>query len=63
MENLHTRKELAAVLKCTTRTVDNMRSKGLPHMMVGDSPRFELDKVKAWLSARGAVEPLEWETP
>lgn len=61
-EKLVTRKELAAFLQVTTRTVDNLREKGMPVIMVGSSPRFELATVKAWLVANhetaraGAVE-------
>lgn len=61
MPELFTRKELADKLKCHPRTIDNLRAKGMPHLMVGDSPRFELEPVKRWLEARGAVEPLEFE--
>lgn len=56
-EPLLTRKELASFLKVTTRTIDNLREKGMPTIMVGASPRFEAATVKAWLidAAAGLV--------
>lgn len=47
-----TRVDLATFLQVTTRTVDNMRSKGLPTIMVGASPRFDVAAVKAWLQTQ-----------
>lgn len=49
-EKLMTRNDLAAFLQVTTRTVDNLRGKGMPTIMVGASPRFDQDAVKTWLS-------------
>lgn len=63
-EPLFTRATLAAFLHCTPRTIDNLRSKGLPHIMVGDSPRFERRAVLEWCAAnplRKPVQPLSFE--
>jgi excisionase family DNA binding protein len=63
MDSLYTRKTLAAYLSVTPRTIDNLRAKGLPHLMVGDSPRFKLPEVEEWLKAnpRKTDEPLSFE--
>jgi excisionase family DNA binding protein len=45
--------DLAEHLKVSERTVRALRAKGLPTLMVGDSPRFELGAVHAWLAEHG----------
>jgi excisionase family DNA binding protein len=47
-----TTQELAEHLKCSTKTIERLRVQGLPHFKVGDSPRFELAAVLAWLKER-----------
>lgn len=56
VEKLMTRADLAKFLQVTTRTVDNLREKGMPTIMVGSSPRFDPVQVKGWLSTQ-KVEP------
>lgn len=51
-DKLMTRKDLAAFLRVTTRTVDNLRAEGLPTIMVGASPRFDIEQVKSWLKEK-----------
>lgn len=41
--------ELATYLNVDVRTIYAMRQKGCPHVFVGDSPRFDIDQVMAWL--------------
>lgn len=45
--------EIAAHLSVTTATVRNLRAQGLPTIMVGSSPRFDVAAVTAWLSSKG----------
>lgn len=45
--------ELAHELRCCNKTVDRLRAEGMPHIRLGDSPRFELAKVLNWLNSRG----------
>lgn len=40
---------LARALSCSPSTVDTLRKRGLPTVFVGESPRFELSSVIAWL--------------
>lgn len=47
------RRGLAQSLGVGVDTVDRLRREGMPTLMVGDSPRFELDAVLAWLRERG----------
>lgn len=35
-------------------SVDKLRRLGLPHIRVGDSPRFEIEPCIAWLKQRGS---------
>lgn len=43
------RASLARALSCSPSTVDAMRKRGLPTVMIGDSPRFVLSEVVDWL--------------
>lgn len=43
------REGLARALGCSTGTVDKLRKQGLPERRLGDSPRFVLAEVLAWL--------------
>jgi hypothetical protein len=43
---------LARALGVSAPTVDRMRAEGAPELRVGDSPRFELAAVLAWLRER-----------
>jgi len=49
---LLTAAELAKALKVTTRTIHNLRGKGLPTKMVMQSPRFVLAEVLSWLDEK-----------
>ena len=42
--------ELAAHFRCSRTTVNRWRSQGMPHVMVGESPRFQLEPVTQWLA-------------
>jgi len=46
---LITRAEIAAELKVTPRTIQNLEKRGLPFSKVGDSPRYDLPEVRLWL--------------
>jgi hypothetical protein len=57
---LLTQKTLAFELGCSDRQIWNLRQQGLPVVWLGESPRFELATVLAWLRARQAPgEPDE----
>lgn len=43
------REGCAEWLQVSTRTLDTMRGRGLPQVMLGDSPRFEPAAVLEWL--------------
>jgi hypothetical protein len=49
---LLTQHALADTLGTTTRTVFNLRRRGLPVVWLSESPRFELPAVLAWLRSR-----------
>jgi hypothetical protein len=49
---LLTQAQLAEQLQVSDRTVFALRRDGMPHLMIGDSPRFELPACLAWLRAR-----------
>ncbi|MEQ9318505.1 MAG: helix-turn-helix domain-containing protein [Polyangiaceae bacterium] len=51
-----TKKQLAAVLSVSDRTVDTLRTEGLPCFKVGSSPRFLLSEVIKWLRQRDRSE-------
>jgi hypothetical protein len=46
---LLTTKELEVELHLSRSTIDRLRLRGLPHVFVGDSPRYNVKTVKAWL--------------
>lgn len=46
---LLTQEELSRELGISSRSVFSLRQDGLPTVLVGDSPRFELADVLAWL--------------
>ncbi len=44
------KRDVAALLGCCVRTVDNLLSKGLPHIKIGHRQvRFDLAAVHMWL--------------
>ena len=44
---------LAKELDVCTKTIDRLRAKGCPFVLVGDNcPRFDLADVRAWLKSR-----------
>ena len=59
---LHTKKELAQILRVTTRTVDNYVRRGMDFQPCGGAKRFELAAVLAWLT-RDAQARLRAEAP
>ena len=44
-----TKNELAKVLNCSERTIDNWRKEGMPCIKKGNYVRFEEEKVIEWL--------------
>lgn len=53
---LMTTAELARELRVCSKSIDRLRSKGMPAVYVGDScPRFRLDAVLSWLESRPSV--------
>lgn len=48
------RRGLSEALGVGVDTVDRLRREGCPELIVGEAPRFELDKVTAWLRDRRA---------
>ena len=55
LPSLLTQTELAQVLQVDVRTVYALRRKGLPQLIVGDSPRFDLPEVLTWLRNRSQL--------
>jgi hypothetical protein len=49
------REALALSLGCSSSLVDKLRRQGMPHLRLGDSPRFELDRCLEWLRKDGAA--------
>lgn len=47
-----TQDQLAESLGVSSRTIYTLRQEGLPTVLVGDSPRFDLGECLAWLRAR-----------
>jgi hypothetical protein len=43
------REGLSLALGCSGSTVDKLRRGGMPHLHLGDSPRFELERCLEWL--------------
>lgn len=56
-ERLLSKKELAAYVARTPRTVDNYVREGMPYIPCGGGKRFHVPSVIAWLRARGAGSP------
>jgi hypothetical protein len=52
---LLTRADLATQLQCCERTVWRLEREGLPHVRLGDTPRYVLADVLAFLAARSAA--------
>ncbi|PTY02382.1 hypothetical protein DB346_09775 [Verrucomicrobia bacterium LW23] len=54
-------KALARFLGCSERNVFNLRTQGMPHLLIGDLVRFDLAEVRHWLAfARvGQWRPLQ----
>lgn len=50
---------LAQQLGCSAAHIDHLRKRGLPTVNVGQSVRFEADKVLEWLRAQGAQNDSE----
>jgi hypothetical protein len=51
---------LARALGVSLATIDRLRGEGMPELRLGDVPRFELDRVLAWLRERSAsAHPAE----
>ena len=51
---LRDRRQTAAVLGVSLTTLDAMRKEGLPHVLLGDAPRFDVEgEVIPWLRSRG----------
>jgi phage terminase Nu1 subunit (DNA packaging protein) len=48
------REQAAAWLRVSVRTLDTFRAKGMPVVMLGDSPRVEPEAALEWLRAGGA---------
>jgi len=49
------REALALCLGCSSSMVDKMRRQGMPHLRLGESPRFELEACLSWLRKDGAA--------
>jgi hypothetical protein len=45
--------QLAAALQTSRASINRLRERGLPTVMLLDSPRFDLAAVLAWLETRG----------
>lgn len=59
MENLLTVKEVAALLRVSAQTLYKMLEQGdIPAVKVGSQWRFERDKIRDWIEARGS-EPKQ----
>jgi hypothetical protein len=43
------REALSIALGCSGSMVDKLRRGGMPHLRLGDSPRFELERCLEWL--------------
>lgn len=46
---------LSLALGCSPSLVDKMRQRGMPHLRLGDSPRFELERCLEWIRKDGAA--------
>lgn len=52
------RQKLAHALSCSVKHIDRLRAEGLPELLLGDLPRFELSEVLRWLKARNGTHGL-----
>jgi excisionase family DNA binding protein len=52
-EDILTKSELAEILKVTEKTIDRLRTKGMPSFKVGTKVRFKKAKVIEWLENQG----------
>ena len=50
------RAELGLALGCSPSMVDKLRRAGMPSVMLGSSPRFEVQDCLGWLRAGGGAE-------
>jgi excisionase family DNA binding protein len=58
-ESLSTKRQVADYLQLTTRTIDRLMSKGLPHYKIGNQrTRFRISDVQEWLDSQCAVRRL-----
>ena len=45
------KRDIAALLKMSVRTVDNLLAAGCPHLKLGETRvRFDIDEVRSWLA-------------
>lgn len=51
------RNGLAAALGCCSAQIDKLRKRGMPHVRLGDSPRFEFAACLEWLRAQKGLTP------
>lgn len=58
-----TKKELAAKLDVTVRTVDRWLKAGMPVQKTGETPRFDMDLVRAWATDNGLGTVLRVDHP
>lgn len=49
------REALSIALGCSGGMVDKLRRRGMPHLRLGDSPRFELERCLEWIRKDGAA--------
>jgi hypothetical protein len=49
------REGLSIALGCSGSLVDKLRRRGMPHLRLGDSPRFELERCLEWIRKDGAA--------
>jgi hypothetical protein len=54
---LLTRQQIAQAIQVTTKTVARMVKDGMPEQRVGDSPRYRLTDVLAWIEQRSREQP------
>ena len=50
---LLTKEELAKKIGKSKSTIDRLDREGAPHVFVGDTKRYDLEKYRSWLVARG----------
>ncbi|RJQ26239.1 MAG: DNA-binding protein [Peptococcaceae bacterium] len=56
-EEILTKAELAKLLKVTQRTIDRLRTEGLPCFKVGNAVRFNRKKVLKWFEEQEKNKP------